>query len=68
MYQSNALIGMVSQHMTPYRFSDNEAKEVGMHPEDTGVIVSYSLLHRKRADNFTLKARILHSPSGQNVL
>ena len=39
MYQSNALIGMVSQHMTPYRFSDNEAKEVGMHPEDTGVIV-----------------------------
>ena len=38
-YKSNALIGMVSQHMKPYRFSDNEAKEVGMHPEDTGVIV-----------------------------
>ncbi|MBQ9391186.1 MAG: hypothetical protein IJU02_03265 [Lachnospiraceae bacterium] len=38
-YQSNALIGMVSNHMRPYRFSEEDAKEVGMFPEDTGVIV-----------------------------
>lgn len=38
-YQPNALIGMVSSHMRPYRFSEEDAKEVGMFPEDTGVIV-----------------------------
>ena len=37
--KSNALIGMASQHMKDYRFSQDEAIEVGMTPEDTGVII-----------------------------
>ena len=38
-YKSNALIGMASNHMKSYRLSEEDAKEVSMHPEDTGVIV-----------------------------
>ena len=37
--KSNALIGMASQHMEQYRFSEEEAREVGMIPADTGVII-----------------------------
>ena len=39
MYKSPALIGMISKHMENYRFSPSEAAEVGMFPEDTGVII-----------------------------
>ena len=37
--KSNALVGMVSKHMENYRFSQVEAAEVNMTPEDTGVII-----------------------------
>ena len=37
--KSNALIGMASKHMEQYRFSEEEAREVGMIPADTGVII-----------------------------
>lgn len=36
---SNSVIGMASKHMEPYRFSEEEAREVGMIPADTGVII-----------------------------
>ena len=38
-YKSNSLIAMASHYMKPYRLAPNEAAEVGMFPEDTGVIV-----------------------------
>ena len=39
MSNPNNLIGMAIQHMKDFRFSHNEAAEVGMFPEDTGVII-----------------------------
>ncbi|MBQ7220750.1 MAG: hypothetical protein IJS28_07210 [Synergistaceae bacterium] len=38
-YKSNSLIAMASHYMKPYRFSPDEAAEVGMFPKDTGLIV-----------------------------
>ena len=37
--KSNSIIGRASQHMEQYRFSEEEAREVGMIPADTGVII-----------------------------
>ena len=68
VYKPNTLIGMASKHMEPYRFSQDEAAEVGMLPEDTGVIILIILYiidrSAMRRESMSLKAGILPVVSG----
>lgn len=49
--KSNSIIGMASKHMEQYRFSEEEAREVGMIPADTGVIILVILYFIEKEPN-----------------